>query len=125
MSEQTTVTDPRSVSRFNNTGSTISKGYAVKETTTSKYVELAGDTELCTGILANDIPDGEWGLVYVDGAVPCFASAALTVGSEVGVGAGGKVNTASSSDRSVGVAVTAGGTNALAIVQLNIGNVVP
>lgn len=103
---------------YNGTGSTISKGLAVKLKTSSPTVQGevvlgAAVTDTCYGVAMADIPNGEWGDVQVRGvALVKVGAAGLAAGQlQVACDAAGKAVAAAAGNTLLGIALN---TSALA-----------
>lgn len=120
--KQSTTSAPEGRTGLNGSGGDIAAGTVVKLVAGGSYRQvapLAAVTDVIYGVAAEDIADGEYGLVYISGTVPVLASAALTVGGRVTCTATGQAVDAAAGSSILGVAVEVGAASELAEVELN------
>lgn len=100
--------------------------YVVKLDSTVNQVVLAGAGELVYGVLQNKPALAAQATVMRSGVSKCVAGAAIALGAEVAADANGKVVTATTGDRVIGVARAAAAADLNVIpVDLMIGPVSP
>lgn len=111
---------PEPRSGLNNTGSTIVKGTILVQGTTQEEITPAtAATGPFVGVAGEDIADGEWGRVVVQGTALVLFSAALTIGVRATSTAAGKAAAAASGNAVLGIVREAGAVDTLAEVELS------
>lgn len=112
--------DIRSV--YNGTGATISQGtlLALKSSPTKDFEVEAAATATANflGVAMNDIPDTEYGDCQIRGCALALASTTVAAAARITGATGGKTVAASAGNSVFGVAVTAGTSDALHMIEL-------
>jgi hypothetical protein len=107
---------------YNGTGGTLSQGTFVKLKASPTYkneIEAAATaTDAVLGVLMFDVATATYGDCQVYGVAQVLASTTIAVGARVMPTTGAKSLTGTSGNSNVGVAVTAGTTDALHEVEL-------